>query len=445
VKKFRRGSLSLRQRFTFGIVARLLPLLVLSIGGVVSLENTISSFKNTEEKTLQDVFPLKDLESLIFDASQPVEDYLKSGDRQQRDRFFAVSRKIDDSFAQLLLTNSQDLDKKPLIQASQRSWQQLRQTSVAIFAYPYPINQKILAEEQQRLDLHSREAIESISRLYNFLYHVQTDENIEQVKQLRETVRWIVFILLGLELTVAAIAGVVFFRSFLVPLKSLEKGVQHLSEGDLDYEISLMTSDELGQLAATLNEMAGKLKQTQTELQDLAIKDGLTGLYNRREFNKQIKAEIERSQRYQHDCSLLMMDIDYFKKLNDTYGHQGGDEALQAVAKLLQHEVRPVDRVSRYGGEEFVVILPQTSVDSAAIVAERLRSAIATHLVPVSPTESIHISVSIGFATFPDYAKSEEALISCADQALYHAKRTGRNRVVNFIDVLDKAQEISKA
>jgi diguanylate cyclase (GGDEF)-like protein len=405
---------------------------VLSIGAVVSLENTINSFENTDNKILEKIFPVKDLESLMFDASEPIEDYLSSSDRHQRDRFLGLSQNINDNFTELLQANSKDLEKKALIQASQKSWQQLHQTGIRIFAYPQPINKQIALQEQKRLDTDSRKAIESINRLYNLLYHAQIDQNLEQVQKLRAIVKLIVIVLLSLELTLAVISGFVFFRSLLVPLKSLEEGVQHLSEGDLDYRISLMTSDELGQLAATLNLMAEKVQQSQTELRYLAIKDGLTGLYNRGEFNRQLKAEIERSQRYNHDCSLLMMDIDYFKKLNDTYGHQGGDEALQTVAKLLQQEVRPVDRVARYGGEEFAVILPQTSGDGAAIVAERLRSAIATNLVPVSTTESINITVSVGFATFPDHAKLDEALISCADKALYSAKGSGRNRVVGF-------------
>jgi two-component system, cell cycle response regulator len=432
MKIFPWRSTSLRQRFTMGVVARLLPLIVLTVGSLFSVETMISSFENTENRTLEEIFPLDRLQSLLFEVSEPIEDYLHSGNRRERDRFTALSQEIDLTFTKLLSISSDLPERKSLIQAAEKSWRELRKTGVEIFASPYPLpSQKAIAEDR-RLSKHSRETVENVNRFYKVLYHVQREQNLEQVSQLRERVRSIVIIMLGLELLIATIAGFIFVRSILVPLDSLEKGVRHLSDGDLDYRVNLMTSDELGQLATTLNQMAAKLLQTQTELHDLATKDGLTGLYNRREFNKQLKAEIERSQRYHHNCSLLILDIDFFKKLNDTYGHQGGDEALRTVGALLRQEVRPIDRAARYGGEEFVIILPETDGESAAVVGERLRTAIRSHLIPVSPTQSINITISLGCATFPINADSEDALISAADQALYIAKRSGRDRVISF-------------
>ncbi len=128
--------------------------------------------------------------------------------------------------------------------------------------------------------------------------------------------------------------------------------------------------------------MTEKLEQSQKELKNLAIIDELTGIYNRREFNLQLKNELERSGRYSHCFTLLLLDIDHFKKLNDTYGHQAGDEALQTIAALLKQEFRDLDRVARYGGEEFIVILPETSSSIAYAVAERIRQLISAYTLP---------------------------------------------------------------
>ncbi len=188
--------------------------------------------------------------------------------------------------------------------------------------------------------------------------------------------------------------------------------------------------------------MASKLEQSQAELKDLASIDGLTGVYNRREFQQQLKAEVERSRRYGRSCSLLMVDIDHFKSVNDTYGHQAGDEALRATAALIKREVRSGERVARYGGEEFAVILPETSGSSAAAMAERLRDVIATQAIPITQGQTLNLTVSVGTATFPEDAWSPDTLIFAADQALYAAKHAGRNRVCQFVRQV-MAQELA--
>jgi diguanylate cyclase (GGDEF)-like protein len=159
------------------------------------------------------------------------------------------------------------------------------------------------------------------------------------------------------------------------------------------------------------------------QVKALAAADGLTGVANRRTFDGRLAAEIERSVRSGAPLSLLLFDVDHFKRLNDTHGHQAGDETLQRVAKTLSAGARTIDLVARYGGEEFALVLPGTDAATAAHVAERLRGAIAD--MPGSPA----ITASLGVASFPDAALNAADLIAAADEALYAAKQEGRNRV----------------
>ncbi|MBU1906311.1 MAG: diguanylate cyclase [Candidatus Omnitrophica bacterium] len=151
----------------------------------------------------------------------------------------------------------------------------------------------------------------------------------------------------------------------------------------------------------------------------LAAVDGLTGLYNRRYFKELMQHEVAKLQRYASNLSLLMIDIDDFKIYNDTYGHPAGDDLLRKLSKLLRAAMREMDYVCRYGGEEFVVVLPQTDKKGAEIVAERLRAQAGLYL----PT-----TLSIGVATYPEDGQQIDVLIEKADAAMYKAKKGGKNK-----------------
>ncbi len=171
-------------------------------------------------------------------------------------------------------------------------------------------------------------------------------------------------------------------------------------------------------------------------IEKLAITDGLTKVYNHRYFYRKIEEEAERSRRYGTIYSLLMLDIDYFKNFNDKYGHLAGDSALCQVARALTDNTRTIDVVSRYGGEEFAVILPETDFARAKLVAERIRRAIQNTHFPVSEDHPpVHVTVSIGVATCPQDATEVDKIIEMADKALYHAKETGKNRVAGWSEV----------
>ena len=166
---------------------------------------------------------------------------------------------------------------------------------------------------------------------------------------------------------------------------------------------------------------------------ELSLKDPLTGLANRRQFRNVLAREIDAVARSGDSALLLMIDIDHFKHVNDTYGHLAGDQVLQAIAKCLAACVRPMDTVARYGGEEFAAILPNCPASFGVIVAERIRETIANLSISVSPLIKIQVTVSIGGAYAPEWVRSTNALwTDRADIQLYRAKSEGRNRV--FID-----------
>ncbi|MFY9226234.1 MAG: GGDEF domain-containing protein [Blastocatellia bacterium] len=170
----------------------------------------------------------------------------------------------------------------------------------------------------------------------------------------------------------------------------------------------------------------------QKRVHELIVHDDLTGLLTRKSFSLELEREIVRSQRHRHEFCILMMDIDFFKKVNDTYGHLIGSEVLRHTAKVIQQTLRDSDVLARYGGEEFIAILPETPKDKGSEAAERVREAMEKYNFPASihdPDTHLHITISIGVADFPNDSSLANNLIEAADFALYEAKQTGRNRV----------------
>ena len=182
---------------------------------------------------------------------------------------------------------------------------------------------------------------------------------------------------------------------------------------------------------------AAALRGARAELQRLAVTDALTGLLNRRAFFERLGAELRRSARYERPLTLLMLDLDHFKRVNDEHGHPAGDRVLTQSAAVVGASLRASDIVARYGGEEFVVMLPETTRAEAEVVAEKLRAAMAGQLFAVGPGEALRVTVSVGVAALErpgpldelEPAEAERELVRLADEALYAAKRGGRNRV----------------
>jgi diguanylate cyclase (GGDEF)-like protein len=176
------------------------------------------------------------------------------------------------------------------------------------------------------------------------------------------------------------------------------------------------------------------------KIQQQALTDALTGCYNRRSFEIQLDKDVQMARRLNQPLSLLMLDLDRFKQLNDSVGHDAGDDALRRLTACFRQELRGVDSAARFGGDEFALILPQASVEGALIVAERLRARIEQIEIPGYG----NITASIGIATFPSQASARAELVSAADAALYSAKRTGRNRVCVF-DTTSDARELIRS
>jgi two-component system, cell cycle response regulator len=262
----------------------------------------------------------------------------------------------------------------------------------------------------------------------------------------RTRAQWLGFAL-GLFGVIAAILYVGVDRLVVRPIRSLQTAVRKMGEGSLNTRAPPLKGREMAELSEMMNRMAGslqserdnlekavadrtrELQEANARLERLAVTDGLTGVYNHRRFQEGLASELLRSARTGRPCSVLMADVDLFKKVNDSMGHPAGDELLRRLAQVLNSALRGTDLLARYGGEEFAALLPETSKTVAGQVAERMRSAVETELNGDARWTQ-RITISIGVATYPDDGKTGEQALEAADQALYVAKHQGRNRVV---------------
>ncbi len=228
----------------------------------------------------------------------------------------------------------------------------------------------------------------------------------------------------------------------LYPIKSRGKLIAILALGKKHSgalynpeDIELVTS--MATQASTVIENA----QLYTEATIRANTDGLTDLYNHRHFHEHLEQEIARGSRFGTIFSLIMLDIDLFKTYNDTYGHQAGDKILQKMAGRIKASIRTLDMAFRYGGEEFTIILPETRIDDAYNVAERLRKTIETRM----SSKAMPITVSLGIASWPADSVTKEEIIACADASLYRAKQTGRNRTCLSSNIMEAGVPLASA
>lgn len=428
--------LSLRNRLIMGVGAMLLPLITLSGAAFISFENAISQFERTENRRLEELFPLAQLNTLFKESNNLINNTLNANSVNNQARFETLNQNIDATLLSLLANPSQLPEKRTVILRVQQQWQEARNDADILFSRSTALK---AADKQAKINSfedHVTNAISDINQLEYLLSHLQTADNLAQASQDKRHVRLIIAIVFVVAIAILILSAKILSRHILVPLSLLQKGADRFGDGDLSHRINLVTQDELAALANAFNTMAQSLEHSQAELTRLATIDGLTGVYNRREFNRWLTLEIERSQRECHPVSLVMVDIDHFKKLNDTYGHQAGDEALRHVGRLLKREVRPGDHVARYGGEEFAIILPNASSADAFTVAERIRASIEAQVIARSREQSLTFTASLGFATFCIDKDTEETFGQRADQALYYAKHSGRNRVSSAEEAL---------
>jgi len=278
------------------------------------------------------------------------------------------------------------------------------------------------------------------------------EEAYAQIARLQSvTLLMVTGLLVGIGL-IAYLLGLTIVR----PLNRLTEGAAKVASGNLDVGLPIGSRGEVGYMTEVFNNMVARLRQGRQELatindtlrerneklQEISVTDSLTGLYNRKHMMETLAHELARAQRYNHPFSVLMIDIDHFKKYNDTFGHLAGDRALAKIASIFKESVRRVDYVARYGGEEFFLMLPETKLREAMLAAERIRARVAEDTFGDSE-EKVGLTISVGVAEYPEDGDTSESIIASADTVLYQAKQVGRNRVVPCQRKLEKKDKDS--
>jgi diguanylate cyclase (GGDEF)-like protein len=423
--------LSLRQRLGLGMAILVLPLLLISASGYLLFQFAIESMEESHEEIRDEMLPILRLQELILQAQMPGNDYLILGDSDERDKFERMSADVAAGFEKALAAPFGMNEKRDILVRALDLWREGERMSRKILALPDPVGNAAGAELMIRMDATLQSASDHL-RAVSVLGLAELDRQHAIVHKLNLRVSVAIGVFLVI-LSLMVFLGSILVRQWIIsPLSELEKAAQQFTAGHLEHRIPLQSNDEIGSVSRTFNEMASALKRDRDILRNLSIHDQLTGLLNRKEFQRLLDLEIARSQRHGRVLALLMIDVDFFKSVNDRYGHPAGDIVLRSVADRLFTALRPNDVVARYGGEEFIVMLPETDGAGAVTIAERL----CTHVrgTPMDIAQGIQpvVTVSAGIAVYPADADAAEALIAAADQALYAAKGAGRDRCCRY-------------
>lgn len=427
-------QLSIRKRLGLGVAILVLPLLVITFSGYLLLHYSLEMVELMHEDVAEEFIPVTTLRERILRSVMPANDYLIHGNLNEREQFQLLRREVDHAFTTVLAIRFTDPQKTIRIQNSHALWQKVVQLNHDILFLEHPLGNASGASNMEQLDwlvdqIHSQ--LEYVSALT--INELRTRHELLHQMRLKISAVIIVFLI---TVSLVVLAGSLLIRRWVItPLAELESGAQQLADGQLDYRINVNTKDEISKVAHTFNVMAAALKHERETLHSLAVHDNLTGLFNRKEFERLMTIELMRASRHNLELAVLMVDIDFFKNVNDQYGHSAGDAVLKNVASRLSDSLRPSDVLARYGGEEFIVMLPQTSLQGAAALGERLCAQVRAAPIVVSSRIQPVITISVGIAMYTADLDNITSLVDAADKALYAAKNTGRNRIYLYQDL----------
>lgn len=375
------------------------------------------------------------LQLLLNRFLQPANNYLITGKINERDSFDELSNQISQIFKELHMYRGEHSWEK-LSDELNQDVIRLSERLVTILFIEQPIGNKQAAQLIQDATEFSETMIEKADTFHD----LSEQEMIRMAQSARansQKVNLVFYGTLGATTLFFILLSLYLSRSFIRPIMDLHRGAQIVGQGNLQHRLRIQTKDEIEALANEFNRMVEAISNMKSELDKkvelthlLAITDPLTGLYNRRFFMDKLREETKRNERFNHPLSIILIDIDNFKLYNDTNGHLKGDELLRSFGGILKKQVRSVDFICRIGGEEFMVILPETDYTTGLRIAEGLRKAVENYSFPNGDSQpGGSLTISLGVASSIKGEKDPLKLIKTADDALYQAKRNGRNKI----------------
>lgn len=405
--------LSVRQRMMAIIAVLLLPLAVLSAVSMVVLNEQEMAFRDSVEESIHGLLPLTTLEYYL---QQALVDELLAESKDSVPDFASLTQNIDKSFSSIGVgMDNTDVPKKVLDDA-QKSWREARP---AVRRLVQQVHSQHVTDAATTLHTRAEleQAIHDVSSARVSLSNVLRVRYERAATQRKSQLHWLVWLWV-ITLTAAVLLAMIFLRSLLRPLQALTDAARGINGGQMGVRVDAGGRDELAVLADCFNRMTANWETTQANLKTEAIRDPLTGLLNRRGILSRLDAELELHKQRGQPLSVLAMDLDRFKFINDHYGHSMGDRALAWVAETLRGILRENDHLGRHGGDEFIAVLPLTSHAKALEIALR----IGTVVREAAAREEAYPEITIGVATLPEDGDRAKSLLEAADARLYAQK-----------------------
>lgn len=404
------------------------PLSISAVIGYFTLKHgVLDSFTDVASRQHNQIKAMQELQLSIWEGTVHVDHYVADGDPAQARTYRILRQQIESQFARLHDQLRSEPEAQTLLERARADWTAADRLGADLMSTR---RAPVTASHMEQLDRFeslieaTNDRLGAIGRELD----VELTNDYSRALLAYERSEWIAALAATISLMLIVFGVWLVGRVVINSISRLVDGVERFRSGDRDFRVEIAIPPELTEVADEFNKMMVQIRQSEIALVDQATRDKLTGLLNRRAFDEAIADSQSRIQRGQEHFSLLILDLDRFKHINDTYGHTAGDDVLRQASLAMTSSLRDIDKVFRLGGEEFAVLLPGTAGSAARIAADRVRCAIAAARTRADGQE-IQVTASIGIAQ--SSADSDVAtLIKAADAAMYRAKEEGRNRVV---------------